>query len=82
MLINTSSPRVWGQDADTDSKFDNIRIIPTRMGTSSGKPLLDFASVHHPHAYGDKFRNILPITLNLGSSPRVWGQGGDYDPPI
>ena len=77
-----SSPRVWGQDADTDSKFDNIRIIPTRMGTSSGKPLLDFASVHHPHAYGDKFRNILPITLNLGSSPRVWGQGGDYDPPI
>ena len=33
-----SSPRVWGQDADTDSKFDNIRIIPTRMGTRATAP--------------------------------------------
>ena len=69
-----SSPRVWGQDADTDSKFDNIRIIPTRMGTSSGKPLLDFASVHHPHAYGDKLYSIVVPLDENGSSPRVWGQ--------
>ena len=28
----------------------------------------------HPHAYGDKSRNLVKSTKVIGSSPRVWGQ--------
>ena len=69
-----SSPRVWGQDADTDSKFDNIRIIPTRMGTRATAPASVIIWQHHPHAYGDKGGTTTPQYSSVGSSPRVWGQ--------
>ena len=34
-ITQGSSPRVWGQDADRLYQYDRIRIIPTRVGTSS-----------------------------------------------
>ena len=35
-----SSPRIWGQEfPDTTADFP-VRIIPTRMGTSTQQPLL------------------------------------------
>ncbi len=50
-----SSPRVWGQVIICKLDNGNIRIIPTRMGTSV--PIFTRAAAHtdHPHAYGDKF---------------------------
>ncbi len=30
----------------------------------------------HPHAYGDKFFHAIIVYWVIGSSPRVWGQGG------
>ena len=51
-----------------------IRIIPTRMGTSTEQSLRCFHSRDHPHAYGDKARKAKGLTLDVGSSPRVWGQ--------
>ena len=53
-IILGSSPRVWGQVVCITLFLYGLRIIPTRMGTSTrflqcGKQLQD-----HPHAYGDK----------------------------
>ncbi len=70
-----SSPRVWGQVAGFGLKGWLLRIIPTRMGTRVliryHAPLVQ----DHPHAYGDKFREMSEADLRQGSSPRVWGQG-------
>ena len=69
-----SSPRVWGQATKFLQFARTMRIIPTRVGTSSGGERIDQHLRDHPHACGDK--NALP-DLNskaIGSSPRVWGQ--------
>ena len=69
-----SSPRVWGQDLKCFRHNQNVRIIPTRMGTSLS--LMQKLPYHedHPHAYGDKKGMRLFCLVYLGSSPRVWGQ--------
>ena len=70
-----SSPRVWGQDANTIRSIGNTRIIPTRMGT---RYLWEQICPHikdHPHAYGDKSMLKAEARTSTGSSPRVWGQG-------
>ena len=50
-------------------------IIPTRMGTRSHNLLNPVASEDHPHAYGDKYPSAFIASADVGSSPRVWGQG-------
>ena len=79
-----SSPRVWGQEITYGQSSSNIRIIPTRMGTSSSRNNPTSVLPDHPHAYGDKKPPSPSETLLLGSSPRVWGQGilivGSYAP--
>ncbi len=70
-----SSPRVWGQDILPYEKAWNMRIIPTRMGTSDPMFFFNFRLRDHPHAYGDKLTLLYRPLQNLGSSPRVWGQG-------
>ena len=49
-----SSPRVWGQVVQNKYGAENIRIIPTRMGTRFNEAHLQEAVEDHPHAYGDK----------------------------
>ena len=49
-----SSPRVWGQGVYVDINTGDIRIIPTRMGTSRPRPAFLQGVWDHPHAYGDK----------------------------
>ena len=71
-----SSPRVWGQVSAAFCVAVNHGIIPTRMGTSRLSPFGAEGSEDHPHAYGDKLILILTHRKRLGSSPRVWGQGG------
>ena len=73
-LSQGSSPRVWGQDLKCFRHDENVRIIPTRMGTrlwsaDNGRKIKD-----HPHAYGDKAETHLYRSKDRGSSPRVWGQ--------
>ena len=69
-----SSPRVWGQ-VNTLYAFPVIlRIIPTRVGTSTDNPNDIIDTEDHPHACGDK-RTLKHISKAVeGSSPRVWGQ--------
>ena len=69
-----SSPRVWGQDNMDTSTIVQIRIIPTRMGTSFCMCSKRQASRDHPHAYGDKLGFPIACCVAMGSSPRVWGQ--------
>ena len=45
------------------------------MGTSIFTPFFLLVREDHPHAYGDKTQIKVMKRLNLGSSPRVWGQG-------
>ena len=52
--IGGSSPRVWGQVYLLLTYRSNIRIIPTRMGTSTVDDILNAPEKDHPHAYGDK----------------------------
>ena len=69
-----SSPRVWGQVCECVKHSDNIRIIPTRVGTSGGSVLSDSITQDHPHACGDKRATPSMCERSKGSSPRVWGQ--------
>ena len=69
-----SSPRVWGQVCKVCSKLNEVRIIPTRVGTSDTFSSDTPQGRDHPHACGDKMPNIVFAVQVLGSSPRVWGQ--------
>ena len=71
-----SSPRVWGQVCKTSAKLNELRIIPTRVGTSTVKKSEATAGEDHPHACGDKYDLKAKIWNEAGSSPRVWGQVG------
>ena len=51
-----SSPRVWGQDWELLQEHYNLRIIPTRMGTSRASSDRCGRLKDHPHAYGDKLQ--------------------------
>ena len=73
-----SSPRVWGQEKVIILFSDCGRIIPTRMGTRRFFKNRKSFEKDHPHAYGDKFIYNQLHSHILGSSPRVWGQVGDY----
>ena len=52
-----------------------MRIIPTRVGTRPSGYFVKFGNWDHPHACGDKDKMICLDCGNVGSSPRVWGQG-------
>ena len=69
-----SSPRVWGQAGLFCVHYQQHRIIPTRMGTSTIGSLDFHRQQDHPHAYGDKNALLIIPKLAVGSSPRVWGQ--------
>ena len=69
-----SSPRVWGQEAATLTYFLPKRIIPTRVGTSFSVSFPTSNRRDHPHACGDKEKQMEKVLNGWGSSPRVWGQ--------
>ena len=74
---------MWGQAARNIKITDNVRIIPTRVGTRSCYCVSTADSEDHPHACGDKLKISLLSVLVAGSSPRVWGQvaeqGGELE---
>ena len=53
-----SSPRVWGQVYSPTNPPYTHRIIPTRMGTRRVFPAKQTTRRDHPHAYGDKTKEI------------------------
>ena len=75
LCIKGSSPRVWGQVKKGKLNFGEVRIIPTRVGTSARSAFSNEPAKDHPHACGDKAVMPSHKQTPLGSSPRVWGQG-------
>ena len=73
-----SSPRVWGQVERRAKVFVDIRIIPTRVGTSYVCKQNEGTQQDHPHACGDKLFLTQYQRQQIGSSPRVWGQDAKY----
>ena len=65
---------MWGQVIYCLLKIFLSGIIPTRVGTSPKSFNIFSISEDHPHACGDKKRNVRYTKKELGSSPRVWGQ--------
>ena len=65
---------MWGQAARNIKITDNVRIIPTRVGTRRAEVARFLKSEDHPHACGDKNTPRLRFLRPTGSSPRVWGQ--------
>ena len=53
-----SSPRVWGQVITVGYSRKGSGIIPTRMGTSVKLAVERDGQADHPHAYGDKPKEI------------------------
>ena len=69
-----SSPRVWGQDILPYEKAWNMRIIPTRMGTSDPMFFFNFRLRDHPHAYGDKKLSYTQLRAHESKTQRVCRQ--------
>ena len=65
---------MWGQGASAIRFLKGVRIIPTRVGTSSDLQVTSMYLQDHPHACGDKDGGDLETLRLIGSSPRVWGQ--------
>ena len=53
-----SSPRVWGQVVNRQRVLIKLRIIPTRVGTRTVEYNLSRIGRDHPHACGDKTKEI------------------------
>ena len=70
-----SSPCVWGQDKNGNLVPVSAGIIPMRVGTSITTGLRLMLTEDHPHACGDKPVFVTVLSLVVGSSPCVWGQG-------
>ena len=50
------------------------------MGTSTSDYGQGERDMDHPHAYGDKIDVHYFINVDIGSSPRVWGQDVQISP--
>ena len=66
---------MWGQGVVCLAECKCSGIIPTRVGTSGWKNMGKTWTGDHPHACGDKTQTDYINMTELGSSPRVWGQG-------
>ena len=59
LAVYESSPRVWGQVKYWCNKILPLGIIPTRMGTSFTVRRIQRERWDHPHAYGDKYADMV-----------------------
>ncbi len=75
------SPRVWGLRAELLIPLRVPRSIPTRVGTTAGRPPLPTGGTVHPHACGDYGVPWPHVDHVRGPSPRVWGLRKG-EPPI
>ena len=68
-------PHACGDKSPTLGDIIPFRgIIPTRVGTSGKLDVYGNPREDHPHACGDKRCASGNNDIELGSSPRVWGQ--------
>ena len=68
-----SSPRVWGTGRLPGSHGRARRFIPTRVGNSCARAVIEKSLPVHPHACGEQKPTLTFRESRVGSSPRVWG---------
>ena len=68
-----SSPRVWGILFRPKCRIRFVRFIPTRVGNTEDKQAGNSSVPVHPHACGEYYLWLGPLSDLGGSSPRVWG---------
>ena len=68
-----SSPRLWGVSLEDASEDQQIRFIPTPVGSMFTEAADTMLLAVHPHACGE-YICLPPRHFSLvGSSPRLWG---------
>ena len=73
-----SSPRMWGTHPISNITCFITWFIPTHVGNSTCAPLLDRATLVHPHACGELVSGAYYGVSLYGSSPRMWGTQYSY----
>ena len=68
-----SSPRPWGTRDHVVVGSDGERFIPTPVGNTFERFVIDAAELVHPHARGEHFLSLISKPPCSGSSPRPWG---------
>ncbi len=68
-----SSPRMWGTLARRLVSAQEVRFIPTHVGNTLTCARADTMFSVHPHACGEHWSPVAPVTAWTGSSPRMWG---------
>ena len=67
------SPRAWGLHPQGTPQLDDLRAIPTCVGTTHGRSPLNRQVAGHPHVRGDYEHPHALGREELGPSPRAWG---------
>ena len=68
-----SSPRVWGAPTVDASIWQDVRLIPTCVGSTPGSARHLVTCPAHPHVCGEHYGFADVDDYRPGSSPRVWG---------
>ena len=68
-----SSPHVWGTHEEGYTGEDWERFIPTCVGNSEDGQECGQPGPVHPHMCGELLSRIKKPTVDIGSSPHVWG---------
>ena len=68
-----SSPRVWGAPMLFQMLMTNERLIPTCVGSTTGRDWGGRPGTAHPHVCGEHETSVRCWLRFFGSSPRVWG---------
>ena len=68
-----SSPRVWGTPETPLCRTGCFRFIPTGVGNTAINMSIAASVPVHPHGCGEHPPLNRPVSVKLGSSPRVWG---------
>jgi len=64
---------MWGTRPCAFSEEKDFRFIPTHVGNTERKPKPPNRKPVHPHACGEHVFHLRGLTLDGGSSPRMWG---------
>ena len=68
-----SSPRAWGACGCALGDVDNLRFIPTCVGSIAFGFALERLEAVHPHVRGEHINADITSLSATGSSPRAWG---------
>ena len=73
LVVDGSSPRVWGTSVPHREDLELLRFIPTGVGNIALRRFVTLARSVHPHGCGEHNPLVNTSRLGAGSSPRVWG---------